>query len=437
MEISSVQAQTSRAVSRRSQIILWTLLVLAGAEFTMRGPARFLQSTDWNDLAQYYTSSRLWLRGQDFTNGDKFTAMWRDQTGISISPKTVRVHFAPPPGALLLFAPLGLLSWRGALLVWLAVLLVSFAVTVWALIGTSGMAIHEPRTTAFLAGCLALAPFHTGIATGNQTILVVGLCSLGIWAAGAECDLLAGVLFGIACSLKPHIGAFLVLYYLVQRRWRLLLTAVAFTAALTLVAIAWMQFAGVDWFAGYASNIRLAAAKNTIDDFTNANPIRFMLINLQVLVYSFTHSARSANLVAFSLGGMMILAWTILVIRNKDIESRLLALSAISVIGLLPLYHRFYDAAVLAIPLCWCLNRPDHLKRIAHAALLLMVPFLIPGTAVLQQAARQKHVPEAWTHTWLWNDLLMPHQTWLLVLLCLVLLYGMAHERGAGYDVLT
>jgi hypothetical protein len=275
-----------------------------------------------------------------------------------------------------------------------------------------------------MAGCLALAPFHTGIAAGNQTIVVVGLCACGIWAAGSNLDVIAGLSFGIACSLKPHIAGFLLLYYLLRRRWRLLGAAITLTATLVVIAAAWMRYAGVAWFPDYLNNIRFGAVHNSFDDFTTANPIRFMLINLQVPLYSFTHSARSANLLAFCTGTALTIAWIILVFRNRRPEIELLSLATIAVIGLLPLYHRLYDASVFAIPLLWCLSPPSKRAYIANTALLLMAPFLVPGAAVLQQA--QSRIPESWTTSWWWDGLLMPHQTWFILLLSLVLILGMA-----------
>lgn len=414
------------------RVLICILLLLAAAEFVVRGPARNLYPTNWNDLAQYYAASRIWLRGQNFANPENFGALWRNEVGETLATYTARTHIAPPPGALVLFAPIAALSWPAAKLVWLGVLLASFAAIVLSLIRYAGFAASEPRTLLFVAGCLALAPFHTGIASANQTILVVGFCAVGIWAAKTQRDILSGILFGAACSLKPHIAAFLLLYYLVRRRWRLLATAVAFTCVLVLVAVGWMKLAGVDWLPDYLNNIRFATAKNRIDDFTTANPIRFMLINLQVPIFSFTHSAKSANLVAGLIGVALIVLWTILVFRSRDEEFELLALASIGVIGLLPLYHRLYDASVLAIPLCWCLSRPTLLKRITNIALILMVPFLVPGAALLQQAVRQGSIPDVWTRSWWWDRFVMPHETWFLLLLAVVLLYGMAMHPASN-----
>jgi hypothetical protein len=419
---------SSRHVGRR--VVLWGLLLMVGAEFVVRGPVRYLHPTNWNDLAQYYATSRIWLRGQNFANPENFAALWRTEVGESLSAGTARMHIAPPPGALVLFAPIAALPWPAAKVVWLGLLLASFGLTVWSLIRTAGLDRRQPRALAFIAGCLALAPFHTGIASANQTIFVVGCCAGGIWAAGVEADVLAGLLFGVACSLKPHIAAFVVLYYFLRRRWRLVATAVGVTIILAFIAVAWMQFANVTWFPDYVNNIKFGAARNRIDDFSAANPIRFMLINLQVPYYSFTHSATSANLLALGSGACLIAGWMILLLRQRTQHCELLALGTIAVIGLLPLYHRLYDASLLAITLCWCLSARNNLKSVSNAALLLMAPFLVPGAALLQQAARTGQIPDTWTHSWWWDRLLMPHQTWLLLLLSIVLLYGMAKQSG-------
>ena len=52
-------------------------------------------------------------------------------------------------------------------------------------------------------------------------------------------------------------------------------TAVAFGAILVLLATAWMQFAGVNWIPDYLSNIRFAAARNTVDGFQFRKPYSF------------------------------------------------------------------------------------------------------------------------------------------------------------------
>jgi len=209
---------------------------------------------------------------------------------------------------------------------------------------------------------------------------------LGRLAATRQRDVTAGILFGVACSLKPQIGAFLVLYYLVRRRWQLFATALASTLGLAAVAALYLWIRGASWIQDYLHNARGFVSANHIDDFTSANPGRFTLINLQVPLFSITGHSSSANLLAFAVGGLLACAWIYWVARGSAHVPQLLSLGAISIICLLPVYHRFYDAGLLILPLCWCLTElAERSKQSANwtvkVALLLMIPFLVPATA--------------------------------------------------------
>ncbi len=435
METTTKHRHDKLPTNRNLKVILWILFFLAAAEFVVRGPVRFLREpTNWNDLSQNYTASKLWLQGKSPSDPRNFSSLWKQQAGSRLDLTDIRTHLAPPLGGLVVMAPIAAFPWKIAKLVWLVVLLSAFAGTVWALLLAGGFREDNLRTLAFIAACLALAPFQTGIASGNASILVIGLCAVAICAASSGRDVAAGVLFGVACSLKPHLGAFLVLYYLVQRRWKLFATAVATTTGLVLVAVCYLWLRGASWIQDYLHNAKGFVTANNIDDFSAANPIRFTLINLQVPFFSITGHSSSANLLAFAVGGLLLCAWLYWVARGParryERGPELLSLGAIAVISLLPVYHRFYDAGLLVIPLCWCMTQNSgRSKQIAAVALLLMIPFLVPGAAVLQQFALHGRAPDAATHSWWWNCVVMPHESWALLLLGLVLLYAIKLGR--------
>ena len=431
VEATAPKAATERQASKGTRILLWMLLLLAVCEFAIRGPLRFPYSANWNDLAQNYAATRLWLRGQNFVRPENFASLWDEEVHETLNPGTIRTHLAPPPGTLVLLAPSAVLPWDAAKLAWEGLLVAAAGTIIWSLARLVGFTKNQPEAYGFVAFCLALAPLHTGIAGGNETIIVVALCTLGMLAGSEGRDVLAGVMFGAACSLKPHIAAFLLLYYLLRRRWLLLTVVVAFGTLLVLIVILRSQVAGVSWVHDYFHNIQILSTYNKIDDFTSANPIRFLLINLQVVFYSYTSSAASANILALATGALLVAVWICLTVRLTATEAEILALSAIAVIGLLPVYHRLYDASILAIPVCWCMSElTGEMKTVARAALILMVPFLFPGAAVLQQLARNGRIPESWLSTWWWEGLVMPHQTWFLLLLVLVLLYALNRKHS-------
>ena len=410
--------------SPTARIILWILIFLAAAEFVVRGPLRYLnERSNWNDLSQNYTASRLWLQGKSPADPENFVALWKQEGHSRLDLTDIRTHLAPPPGGLVVLAPVAALPWRAARICWMLILLISVAGTVWSLIRTAGLPWNDPRALAFVGACLALAPFQTGLASGNTSVLVIGLCALAIWAAHERREILAAILFGVACAVKPQLGAFLVLYYLLRRRWLLFSFAVATTLALNLVAILYLQLRGASWLQGYIQNAHGFVSANHIDDFTTLNPARFTLINLQVPFFSITGDSSSANWLAFAATTLLVCAWAYWTVKKRERASELLCLGAVSAIALMPVYHRFYDAAILSVPLCWCLLNAFE-KASARRALLLMAPFLLPGAAFLQQVAVHGNIPDAVAGSWWWNCLVMPHETWLILAIALVLIHA-------------
>jgi len=423
--LSRVQLGRS-SLSKELRILLWILILVSSAEFIIRGPMRYLQSpSEWNDFSQNYTASKLWLRGRSPANPRNFVALWKEQTRVGLDPRDIRTHLAPPLGGLAVMAPVAAFPWKTAKILWLVILLSSFVATVWIFARVLCAPENDARTLIFIAVCLALAPFHTGIANGNTSILVIALCALAIGAAAEKQETFAGLLFGVACSIKPQLGAFLVLYYLVRQRWRLFTVAVGCTAGLNLLAAFNLQIRGTSWIQDYLNNAKGFVTSNRIDSFASDNPGRFSLINLQVPFFSLTHNSYSANTWAFAFTGVLVCGWLVCVLRAKE-DKELLSLATIATIALLPVYHRFYDAALLVLALCWSVSQVTaSSKAIARWALVLTVPFLLPGSAFLERLASHGIVPDVFAKSQLWEAIIMPHETWALVLMSVLLIFAL------------
>lgn len=435
---SSTQLVTLKtSQSRNIKVFAVFLLLLSTSEFVIRGPVRYFKGpSEWNDFSQNYTASKLWLRGKSPANPTNFVALWKEQTKVGMGTNDIRTRLAPPLGGLVVMAPVAVFAWRPAKILWLCILLLSFAVTVAVFVRLLGRPWNSADSLLLAAGCLALAPFHTGIANGNSSILVIALCALAIWEATQQRDTSAGLIFGIACSIKPQLGAFLVLYYLVLLRWRLFSVALGCTTVLNLVAALYLRVRGTPWFEEYLHNAAGFATKNNIDSFASDNLGRFSLINLQVPFFSITQNSVSANVWAFVITAVLVCSWLILVFKNRQ-ESELLALATISTVALLPVYHRAYDAGVLALSLCWCTAQAfGEYKTFAKSGLLLMLPFLFPGSAYLQKLGVQGQLPESVTHSSVWECLILPHETWALLLLSCVLLGAMSASRKSSSEIL-
>jgi hypothetical protein len=101
----------------------------------------------------------------------------------------------------------------------------------------------------------------------------------------------------------------------------------------------------------------------------------------------------------------------------------LLDLSVLSVLVLVPLYHRFYDAALLIFPVTWAItNLRGAAARYSKILLAAAVPFLIPGAALLRHIANSQAFIGSRARSWWWNLFVASHEAWLVLIILLVLL---------------
>jgi Glycosyltransferase family 87 len=409
--------------------LLLVFLLIAGMEFLWRGPIRFVRlGRQWSDISQVYVPSRAWAEGLNPYSSDNFARLCREATGTSPNSSDIRTHSPYPLTTLVVMAPLAVLPWPFAQVLWATILGFTPVPIIWALVSFTGL---TDRLNAYLfAGLtLALAPLHTGIAVGNVSIPAIAVAVLAVWAADAWNEIAAGLLLGLATCLKPQIGTWFIVFYAVQKRWRVVFPAAALVAAVAVLGILRLEISGAPWFSDFLHNARGFAFDNPTVDFSEKDPIRFTLIDLQVLAYTLSGSVAKARVSALVVGVVFLGIWFWLGFKSDRRPPVPLTLSALVVLSLLPAYHRNYDATVLAIPLCWILSRSETTsKMINRLALLLMLPFAIPGSALLQQLEAANRVPVGLVNRWWWNTLVMPHETWCLLLLSILLLCSMAHR---------
>lgn len=418
------------------QVVLGILVLLAGSEWILRGPVRFVRGRDFNDLISPYTQSNLWIRGTDPYSPANLVRFWppeasrpdflaKDLADDSLVYKR-GIPTAYPPSCLLILAPLAVLPWPIAHALWLALSVLAYSAAVASLLSLTDLCQSPHRMYLFVAFALGLAPFHTGMAAGSIAIVTVGVITSAMWAASQERDVMAGVLIALAVGLKPQLGLPFLFYYLVRRRWQISGIAIGLTAVLSLLAIFRLWAGGVPWVQSYLYDNRVLFAPGSLGDFTELNPIRFGLINLQLPIYAIFGNREMANVLAMLVALTLGAVWLILIRRAGSTRNELLELSALAMLCLLPIYHRLYDASLLILPLSWCfVALTGHLKLLAKGALLLILPFLVPGGSALEQLRHTGHF-SALQHSRWWNGIVMSHQAWCLFFLSLVLLKALS-----------
>ncbi|MGA7293966.1 MAG: glycosyltransferase family 87 protein [Terriglobales bacterium] len=287
-------------------VLLGILLLLASSEFLLRGPVRFVHNKDFNDLISPYIQSEAWSRGLDPYRSANLIRLWPsdaarpDSLANDLADNSlVYKHGIPtayPLTCFLILAPLAFLPWHIAHSLWLALTVLAYAATVLSLISLAGLRRSPRSMYLFLAFALALAPVHTGLSTGSIVIVAVGLVAGSVWAADRQRVFLAGVLLALAVGLKPQIGLPFVFYFALRRRWRTSGLAIALVALLSALAVIRLSISGVPWLQNYLYDNKVLFAPGSLGDFTELDPIRFGLINLQVPIYAIFGHRQMATL---------------------------------------------------------------------------------------------------------------------------------------------
>jgi glycosyl transferase family 87 len=428
---------------RRWKLILGLLIVLSATEFTVRGPWRFAHHRDMNDFISPYLQSKAWVKGIDPYNPANLVRLWPAE---ALQPRFLEEDLAAgtlvlsrgiptayPLSSLVVLAPLTIFPWPIAHAAWLVINLAAFSCMGLSLAELIHLKWNETRTYIFCALLLALAPFHTGLATGSIAMIVVAIAAVGCLAAARQQEMMAGILLAIATCLKPQVALPFVLYFLFLRRWRLVGTAMGIVALIATLAVFRLTMAGTPWLESYLDDNRVLFSRGSLGDFSEANPIRFGLVNLQVPLYAMVHDRAIATGLALAIGIVAGLWWGFLVTRRSGRGQQLLALSALVVISLLPIYHRFYDASLLVFPLAWSLaDLSEKIRSLGNVTLCLILPFLVPGGTLLEQIQLRGYVSAAVQGSWWWKTVIMPHQVWLILILSMVLLEAMRRTAHPG-----
>jgi Glycosyltransferase family 87 len=424
----------------RWRAVLLLLLVAAATEFMVRGPLRLRHGTEWNDFLSPYIQSGLWIQGADPyaaknlvkhwpARKPMFTFVMRDAADGSLVAKR-GVPSPYPITSFVVLSPLALLSWNMAQFVWIVLSVGAVAIMICSVVAMAGVSWREPKAWIFAAFTLALAPIHTGLVTENPAVLVVALCVATVWVAEHSRENLAALLLALTVCLKPQVGICFLLFFLLQRRWRIAWVASGLCSFIALIAISRMSIAGTPWLFTYINNSRQAFSSGAINDFSEANPVWFHMLNLQVALDPLPGKVSSSNFGALAVGVVLMCGWLRLGLKSGRHSTPLLSLSTLVVISLLPIYHRSYDAALLVLPLGWALLQGMQQTAAPRSTLGLIALFLTPGAALVNQIAERAHMSATITHTWWWRSFIVAHQVWALLLLSTLLLWTMAKSSA-------
>jgi hypothetical protein len=413
-------------ISRNRILLAFVILAMIG-DFVRDDVIRAL-AVRKNDFSDIFIGARLWRHGKNPYDSAlaSFTSMQLVGSQLSIVP-------IYPPSAYLLATPLTLLPWREDNLCWAVLGLVGVGAIAWSLARMGRFAAKDDKAWLIAAVVFTFRPFHTALQVGNAAVITIALCLLAVYLAERDQDIFSGVILALATCLKPQLGIWIFVYYLVRRRWR-----VAVAGGLVGILVAGLAVARIPLtlsaiVANYRENLQYWFGPGGENDFTTANRFRFPLIDLQVALYPFLHSAVAANALAYAIFISGAALWGYAMFRGR-LRSAPLAISSLLALSFLCTYHRINDAGILTLPLCWGFEEGAQQLRRTRFVVIVLVLVLAAGQSVVARLGPS--LPLWVTSTSWWNLILVPYFVWILLVLSAVLLYAVvASARGNHAEI--
>jgi hypothetical protein len=397
----------------------------------------------------------LWLRGENPYDNVRLWDTWIASRGAFETDHEFWTALNAP-GAYAALAPLAALPAGVAGLAWLAISAASIAAI---LAAALSLARIPPRSLAaglVVALALASAPVQTILTVGQLSLPVIALCFVAMRLArdgsdgsdGSDRrDGLAGVALGIALAVKPQLATPLVLYFLLLSRWRVLLPAAIVACAMTLVAVAPMQWRGIPWWADWSRNVALSTAPGGPNDPTSTGPWRGQMIDLRTWLFTLTGRREIVVPLAAVASLLLVSAYAAVVLRARRSgwqhhrDADVLPLAALMALGLLPVYHKSYDAVVLVLALAWAVRalRDPRRRGVAVITLASLSALLIPFD-LIPLLMRRTRALDGVSQTLLWRAVIYPHHALAALVTALSVLYALWRSapvaRGAREPII-
>jgi hypothetical protein len=397
-------------------LLLGLISLLMVSDFVLRAivPASAPDKTDFSEL---YTSAWLWRHGQNPYDSNLATSAQQRLVGAS-----ARIAPIYPPTALALVSPFTFLRWGRANLIWLLLALVGVGGTIFLLLRIRGSEPDGLKAMVFVTFLLSFSPLHQSFHLGNVALLVVPLSLWAILLAERDEDWWAGFLLGIAVGLKPQIGVWVLLYYLLRGRKRVFFGALT-AGALIITTLLFRLNVLRNALSDYQANLHYWFDPGRPFGFTEG-AFPFHVNIMQVVLYQMLRSVRASNLIAHTLfvGGLAV--WLAVLWRSRFRVPASLAISSLLALSFVSLYHSVCDSTMLTLALCWAVpvgTQPWTRTRILTCGFLFFM--MLPGHSLLMRLS--PHVSASITAAWWWHLFVARYFVWLLLALNVALLAGL------------
>jgi hypothetical protein len=314
------------------------------------GGARVFHAS--NDFVPVYAGARCLVHGCDPYDTSQLEPEFFQAGGQPSDLPSWQIDVPVyPPSTFLALAPLALLRFPVARLVWFLLNGCLFAIAA----GLT-LSICPPPHRWLATIMVSFFVLTAGIllVLGQPAVFAISLVVIGscLFLRGRFVPL-GAFLFFLSLAVKPQIGGFIVLYFLAQRiYWRYAAVALAGAALLLLCAslVLGRHPRSAGWASTLRANLSATLSPGGSADPRPANPQAIGDENLQALTSIFMAKAGQFNAAAYAIFLALFGAGMLVVLRaNRGPELHMVALGALSILTLMPVYHRFYDTRLLLL----------------------------------------------------------------------------------------
>ena len=416
--------ESSLRVSRFATRSFWRKIAIGAicftmlADLTVRGlflafnPAK-------TDFTEIYTGAWLWRHGQN-----PYDSALATQAAARLVGTNVTEAIVYPPSTFVVFSPFTYLPWGWANFCCLLLALAGIAAIITLLLRLGNFKTSEKSAFLLLTGTLAFDPIHQAFHVGNIALLVIPLCFFGIYLAENRYDMIAGALLCLAMLVKPQLGLWVMLFYLVQRRlWFLIGSAIPI---LGFAAVLWRYPLSLHaLISGYSQNYQYHFGVGSHLGFTEgAQPFHVNIV--QVVLYQLWPSVHGVTVLSFSIFICGLAIWAYSIWKRRFDVPAPLYISSLIAMSFISLYHSVSDASVLVLVLCWALKKDSEQKRewgwSRRLACVIFLLLMLPGHSALMRM--MPHLPSTIVTALWWKLFIARYFVWVLMAMNVVLLWA-------------
>ena len=303
-----------------------------------------------HDLVPVYTGAGCLLQGCNPYSTSQLEEQFFQRGGRVVDLPSWEIDMPVyPPSTFLALSPLLLLRYPSARLLWF---LLNGGLFILSAVLVLSACPRSHRWLATILVSVILATSGILLVVGQPATFAISLIIISSYLFLRVRFLpLCAFLFMLSLAVKPQLGGLIVLYFLGQKIYRRY-AAFALAGALALLLSAGLTLRlhphSANWTSTLQANLSSTLSPGGSADPRPANQVAVGDMNLQSLTSIFFAEAGTFNRVAYLIF-LVLLAALIMVVpwSRASGETHLLALGALSILTLMPVYHRFYDTRLL------------------------------------------------------------------------------------------